>query len=170
MRSFLFALIISHATLVVISVQAADNLPYRFLVAGHAYGAHDGNNKGLHPPFFNMLSDRYNNAGLNIFLTGDIVNASNTESWETVKYELEQLGLNAFYVMGNHDNNQTGYGVFQQKHGASFYAFVQHGDLFVVLNSTIEDRSISAEQLIFLQHQLTSVIDSVRNIFIFSMK
>lgn len=167
MRWFLFTLLIVLLTPVFVSAQTSDTIRYRFLVAGHAYGAHAGGNKGLHPPFLNRLTAANYEPGTSLFLTGDIVNESNTESWTTVGNELENLKLDAFYVMGNHDSNATGYEVFQQKHGASFYAFVQHGDLFVVLNSTIGDRFISEEQMLFLQNQLETLVDSVRHIFIF---
>lgn len=69
--------------------------------------------------------------------------------------------------MGNHDDNPIGQAVFQQKHGGSYYAFFQHGDLFIVLNSIEADRAISDQQLIFLEEKINLTGDSIKNIFIF---
>jgi hypothetical protein len=167
MRLFVIFFIVWSCTLISFGVQAADDERYTFLVAGHAYGAHSGSNIGLHPPLLQKLSTYSNDDILNLFLTGDIVNYSNADSWIQVNNELDSLGLATNFVMGNHDNNSAGHLAFQQKHGGTFYAFVEHRDLFVVLNSTIQDRSISIDQLDFLLNTMDTFSDSIRHIFIF---
>lgn len=129
---------------------------YSFLVAGHAYGAHTGTNIGLHPPLLEKLSEEHDSSLLGLFLTGDIVNTSTTASWNKVKTELTTLGIQSFYVMGNHDNNTLGHQIFKQKHGGDYYAFEHGNDLFIVLNSTESDRSISPAQLEFLDTLLAN--------------
>jgi hypothetical protein len=143
------------------------NPTYSFLVAGHAYGAHAGDNLGLHPPLLQRLSENPDSAVFGIFLTGDIVNHSTEASWNQVASELKSLGLNSYYVMGNHDNNSIGYKVFGEKHGGAYYSFVEGNELFIVLNSTESDRSISSEQLIFFDNVLINTSDKWERAFIF---
>jgi hypothetical protein len=140
---------------------------YSFLVAGHAYGAHAGTNIGLHPPLLEKLSEERDSSLLGLFLTGDIVNQSTTASWNKVETELVALGLQSFYVMGNHDNNTLGHQIFKQKHGGEYYTFNYGRDVFIVLNSTESDRSISPAQLEFLDSTLKNTSTNWENAFIF---
>lgn len=142
--------------------KAQENAGYKILVAGHAYGAHSGVNIGLHPPFLEKLKNEQNGNVLGLFLTGDIVNTSTSASWAQVAAELSGLGLTSFYVMGNHDDNTIGHNIFQQKHGGLYYYFSYRNDLFIILNSTESDRSISAAQLSFLD-QIFSKADLTWN-------
>ena len=134
----------------VIIAQSQTNSNYSFYVAGHAYGAHVGKNIGLHPPFLSKLTENKDSSVFALFLTGDIVNQSTSASWNQVEEELSDLNLNSYYVMGNHDNNSVGYEIFRKKHESAYYSFVYKNELFVVLNSTESDRSISPAQLNFL--------------------
>ncbi|MFC1763237.1 metallophosphoesterase [Planctomycetota bacterium] len=154
-------------TLFVSGVNAQIDTSYAFIVAGHAYGAHDGVNIGLHPPLLNSLDSGYDPNAAFIVLTGDIVNKSTSESWQQVENELNHYALPTYYVMGNHDDNAIGYQVFSDKFGGAYYSFYVQSELYVVLNSTEKQRSISANQLEFLQEQLDLAGESVRNVFIF---
>ncbi len=136
-------------------------------MAGHAYGAHAGENSGLHPALLNRLDAGTDSLAAFIVLTGDIVNYSTPESWQQVETELSRYPFPAYYVMGNHDSNETGLQVFLDKYGSTWYSFRQQHDLFIVLNSTETDRSISPVQLEFLETQIRQAGDSVRRIFIF---
>lgn len=130
--------------------EAQNDSTYSFLVAGHAYGAHSGDNIGLHPPFLEKLSEEPDSNIMGIFLTGDIVNHSTSASRNQVENELSTLKLSSYYVMGNHDNNSIGYQVFKDKHGGDYYYFIYKNELYIILNSTESDRSISQIQLQFL--------------------
>lgn len=147
--------------------RAAGDTAYSFLVAGHAYGAHTGGNLGLHPALLARLDAGFDSLAAFIVLTGDIVNYSTAESWEQVETELSAYSLPFWYVMGNHDNNDAGHQVFQDRFGATYYAFRWQSDLFIVLNSTQEERSIPPVQLAFLEQQILQAGDSTRNVFIF---
>ncbi len=140
---------------------------YSIIVAGHAYGAHDGENTGLHPAFLKALESNVDSMTTKIFLTGDIVNHSTVESWSQVAKELDSLGLDSYYVMGNHDNNSLGYQVFEEKYGGAFYSFTEGKELFIVLNSTESDRSISPMQLDFLEDILSNAVVFSNRVFIF---
>lgn len=140
---------------------------YSFYVAGHTYGAHAGTNIGLHPPFLKKLIENKDSIVFALFLTGDIVNQSTTESWDQVEEELSDLNLTSYYVMGNHDNNSTGNEVFRKKHGSTYYSFIYKHELYVVLNSTESDRSISPAQLKFLDDIFANTDASWESAFIF---
>ena len=148
-------------------VNCQRQVSYSFITAGHAYGSHDGDNIGLHPPLLERLYSGIDSTAEFIVFTGDIVNHSNVESWQQVDLEMDSVGIPSYYVMGNHDNNEAGRAVFEEKHGATYYTFYSHGDLFVVLNSIEADRAISENQLAFLQDQIDLAADSTGNIFIF---
>lgn len=139
---------------------------FSFLVAGHSYGAHTGTNIGLHPPFLKKLTETRDSV-MGLFLTGDIVNQSTNASWNQVESELSKLGLNTYYIMGNHDNNTVGHSVFKKKHGEVYYSFVYKNELFIILNSTESDRSISPTQLKFLDDLFSNTDTHWERAFIF---
>lgn len=147
-------------------LQAQPANSYSIVVAGHAYGAHAGTNIGLHPPLIKKLSEEKDSVSA-LILTGDIVNTSTTASWQQVEKEITNLGLTAFYVMGNHDNNAAGKAVFNAKHGGLYYSFKIQNDLYIVLNSTESDRSISPTQLQFLKNTLLNAGSDCRKVFVF---
>jgi hypothetical protein len=150
-----------------IFAQSQPDSSYSFYVAGHAYGAHAGKNIGLHPPFLSKLTENQDSCAMALFLTGDIVNQSNSASWSQVEKELSDLNLNSYYVMGNHDNNSVGYEVFRKKHGSTYYSFIYKNELYVVLNSTESDRSISQVQLKFLDDIFANTDANWERAFIF---
>ncbi len=104
---------------------------------------------------------------MGLFLTGDIVNQSTSASWNQVELELSKLGLKSYYVMGNHDNNTLGHSVFKNKHGRAYYSFVYKNELFIILNSTESDRSISPTQLKFLDDLFSNTDAHWERAFIF---
>ena len=148
-------------------VNAQVDTSYAFIAAGHAYGSHNGVNIGLHPALLNSLNSGYDSNAAFIVFTGDIVNQSTSESWQQVEDELSNYALSYYYVMGNHDANEIGWQVFEDKFGGTYYTFYWQSELFIVLNSTEVDRSISPNQLDFLEEQLNQAGDTIRNIFIF---
>jgi hypothetical protein len=136
-------------------------------VAGHAYGAHLGKNIGLHPPFLEKLNAIQDTSIRSLFLTGDIVNYSTSASWAQVENELSGMPFKAYYVMGNHDDNTVGHAEFQKKFGGTHYYFTFRHELFIVLNSTESDRSISASQLEFLDQVFANTDANWNRAFIF---
>ncbi|MFA9391776.1 MAG: metallophosphoesterase [Prolixibacteraceae bacterium] len=164
---FLKILMLLHLIVFIGNLNANNTNEFSFLVAGHAYGAHEGTNLGLHPPFLQKLESELDSSVFAIFLTGDIVNESTKKSWSKVANELQDLKLESYYIMGNHDENALGYSIFNEKHGRSYYALINQNNLFVVLNSTIGDRNISEEQLAFLDNELKNSGAGADHIYIF---
>ncbi len=139
---------------------------YNFLVAGHAYGSHLASNDGLHPAFLEDLQEFIpDNEEEFIVLNGDMVRDATSLQFETIAAELEDLDLESYYVMGNHDNNSIGEAVFEEKHGGTYYSFMHGEDLFIMLDQEISFRSISDDQLLFLEEQLSS--NEYRHVFLF---
>lgn len=159
-------LLLSCFLIFILSRTIAQN-DYSFLVAGHAYGAHAGSNVGLHPPFLEHLKTFKDSAPLGVFFTGDIVNRSNEESWNSVADEMNDLNISSYYSMGNHDENALGYQVFNEKHAGTYYSFIHKNGLFVILNSTIGDRQINHEQQEFLQNCIDNAGPQVDHLFVF---
>lgn len=156
---------LSFIILFTITLQS-QNISYSFIAAGHAYGSHNGDNIGLHPPFLNSLNNGFDSTIHFFVFTGDIINHSTQESWQQFENEINQYQLPYYCAMGNHDNNEVAHHFYNEKFGNHYYAFEYKGDRHIVLNSTEQDRSISAEQLEFLEMQL-SLESEVNNVFIY---
>lgn len=146
--------------------------PYSFFVAGHAYGNHVAENIHLHPPFVDQFSYIRNYPDITLgFLTGDIVRESNVESWNAVDEDVASLGFPVYFAPGNHDI--TNRELFESRYGdslngfRSYHALTQENDLFIVLDSELDEWNISGEQLTFLQNVLQENNGQSRNIFIF---
>ncbi len=105
---FIFVALLSINTVLLAQTDSS----YSFIAAGHAYGSHEGENIGLHPALLNRLYSGIDSTVEFMVFTGDIVNHSTSESWQQVEDELDSLSLPYFYVMGNHDDNETGRQVF----------------------------------------------------------
>jgi len=144
---------------------------YSFLVAGHAYGAHKGDNVGLYPALLLRLAEyvaRHPTRPEFLVLAGDIVRyGRKVESWDAVERELGSLGLEGFYVMGNHDASDEATALFRRKYGETYYAFDHGTERFIVLDCMLERGSIGGDQLRFLERQLDAP-ETIRNVFVFS--
>jgi hypothetical protein len=138
---------------------------YSFIVAGHTYGAHARTTPGLHPPFLAKLPKDIDSSVFALFLTGDLVNQSSKTNWNQVKVDLSTLPIPSYYIMGNHDADPLGYAAFNEKHGGTFYSFSHQNDLYIILNSTKKERSISSDQVDFLKGVIVGSVS--KRVFIF---
>jgi len=139
---------------------------YAFLVAGHTYGATGVNNPGVHPPF-KSLFPHINSLGLDFgVFTGDIVIHSTASDWDEVEADLDELKMPVHFAVGNHD--MTNRDLFVSRYGPTYYGFETHTDLFVVLDSELDECSIVGDQLTFLESTLDSTL--AQNVFIFVHK
>jgi 3',5'-cyclic AMP phosphodiesterase CpdA len=134
-----------------------------FVVAGHAYGAHDGTNVGLYPRFLEALG-RQKRFDF-VVLTGDVVRDPTEESYAAVLGELEAFGQPFYLVRGNHDQGPPADAVFQERHGGTHYSWSHGPHLFVVLDTRIRKYTVTPEQLTFLEDALGA--QSYRNAFVF---
>jgi predicted MPP superfamily phosphohydrolase len=135
---------------------------FNFIVAGHSYGAHKGKNIGLYPKFINKL--KLANKSDFLVLNGDIVRDSNKKSWNKIETDIKEIGIPAFYVMGNHDKSETGISHFKKKFGNTYYDFNIGKNQFIILDIPKNGVSLSDDQLSYLQDTITG---NAENIFIF---
>jgi len=139
---------------------------YAFLVAGHTYGATGVDNPGVHPPFKSFFP-YINSLGLDFgVFTGDIVIYGTTSDWDEVDADLAELNIPVHFAAGNHD--MTNRDLFVSRYGPTYYSFESHADLFVVLDSEVDQCSIVGDQLTFLENALSST--QAENVFIFVHK
>ncbi len=145
---------------------------YSFFVAGHSYGNHLADNIHLHPPFADQFSyiREYPDISLG-FLSGDIVRESNVESWDAVDEDILSLEIPVYFAPGNHD--VTNRELFESRYGdplnnmRTYRYFTNEKDLFIILDSELDEWNISGEQFTFLKTVLNENYETSRNIFVF---
>lgn len=168
-------------TLIVIALLSScvkDEMPnpppraYSFFVAGHSYGNHLADNIHLHPPFADQFSYIREYPDISFgFLSGDIVRESNVESWDAVDEDMLSLEIPVYFAPGNHD--VTNRELFETRYGdplnnmRSYRYFTNEKDLFIILDSELDEWNISDEQFIFLKTVLNENYETSRNIFVF---
>jgi len=124
--------------------------PYKFIVAGHAYGSHRGKNIGLYPKLLDHLRNNPIEGLEFIVFTGDIVRKSSPNSWEQALKELDDLGLPFFFSMGNHDKSKFAINLFNEKFGDTYYSFRFKNEVFIILNTQEKLGNIPKDQLEFV--------------------
>jgi hypothetical protein len=139
---------------------------YSFFIAGHTYGAPGIDNEGVHPPFKNKFDFIKNDKhlGFGVF-TGDIVPFGTVTNWDEIDQDIDDLGLPVYFAAGNHD--VTDRALFESRYGQTYYSFVDHSDLFIVLDPNLDEWNISGDQLEFLENVLNTEAQNVNNIFVF---
>ena len=139
---------------------------YSFFVAGHAYGMPGSESLGLFYLFkekFEYLKKRPEiEFGI---LTGDIVQYSDTEHWNAVDNDIDELGLPVYFAFGNHGIANRS--LVEQRYGASYYSFLHGNDLFIILDPNIDHWNISGKQLLFLKNTLNESASLSNHIFVF---
>ena len=150
-----------------ITLSAQLDTAYSFFVAGHSYGQPGVNNKGLHPPFKGKFDYIKSNNKIEFgVLVGDIVSANPIEQdWIEVDLDLDTLGLPTYFAVGNHDMENRP--VFESRYGDTYKAFINRGDLFIILDPNLDGWNISGNQLTFLKSTLNTHAAEVQNIFVF---
>jgi len=139
---------------------------YSFFIAGHTYGAPGVDNVGVHPPFknkFNLIkSDEHIDFGV---FTGDIVLTGTEQNWDEIDTDIDSIGLPIYFAAGNHD--MTDRELFESRYGQTYYSFIHHSDLFIVLDPNIDSWNISGDQLQFLEGVLNNEAQNVNNVYVF---
>ncbi|RLD90317.1 MAG: hypothetical protein DRJ09_04505 [Bacteroidetes bacterium] len=149
-----------------LGIQAQDTAQYSFFIAGHTYGKPGVNNPGLHPPFkqkFEYIKSR-DEIKFGV-LTGDIVSPNPTaQDWDEVDADIAELGLPVYFAVGNHDMENRP--LYESRYGDTYYYFIFHNDLFVVLDPNIDAWNISGDQLQFMKNTVNDNYETVDNIFV----
>lgn len=157
------------STLSFLAPAQTDTNLYSFFIAGHASGTPGVDNVGLHPDFkkqFPYIKGR-NEIELG-FLTGDVIRAfpgPTVQDWIEVDADIDSIGIPVQIAVGNHDMEDRP--IFEQRYGTTYYSFVQHNDLFMVLDPNIDGWKITGNQLEFLKDTLNKYENQVDNIYLF---
>ncbi len=141
---------------------------FSFVVSGHFHGESSNQStfpastilagidtlNSLNPAFLMSLGDLF------VDVNETYINNYNRSLFGKLKMPI----LNA---VGNHDLSNGNY--YEKIYGKTFFKFVSHKCLFVVLNTELNDGSIKEEQLDFFKEALLQgQKDSIKKIFIFS--
>jgi hypothetical protein len=151
------------------SLEVKDTSPvYSVIVSGHFHGA--SNNESTYPAA-TLLSniDTINSLKSSFLISlGDMfidVNEMYLKHYQ--KSLFNKLGIPLFNAVGNHDLSNGN--LYEKKYGKTFFSFYKGSELYIVLNTEVNDGSIKNEQLSFFKDEMQKAIqDSIKNIFIFS--
>ncbi|MBT8265601.1 MAG: metallophosphoesterase [Bacteroidia bacterium] len=143
---------------------------YSFFVAGHTYGSSLEKGKGttdlqgLHPPFMDKIDFLKKQEKMSKgFLLGDVV--WQPKYWPEAIKDIEKIGIPVEVARGNHDGGLKN---FKDLFGESYKKYIFKNDLFIILDSNIDNWNISGDQLIFLKNSLRNDTNDVNNVFIFT--
>jgi hypothetical protein len=144
----------------------SDTISYSFFIAGHTYGKPGVNNIGLHPPFKQKFEYIRSRSEIKFgVLTGDIVFPNPVaQDWDEVDADIAELGLPVYFAVGNHDMENRP--LYESRYGDTYYYFIFHNDLFIVLDPNIDAWNISGEQLQFMKKTVNDNYETVNNIFV----
>ena len=139
-------------------------IKHSFFVAGHTYGnpRAEVHTKGLYSFFMDkvpFINEQHNmDFG---FLLGDIVWMPN--AWPEAERDISKFKMPIHVVKGNHDGKLD---FFINKFGETYKKFMHKGNLYVILDSTMDKWNISGDQLVFLINALRVDGRKANNIFI----
>lgn len=149
------------------SIAPSDPGGYEFIVTGHLHGsslsrsgfpaasflANIDTLNSMHPAFMIALGDMF------LEVTEENIANYDRSLYRKINYPL-------YNVVGNHDVNA----LYKQKFGPTYFAFTQGSEMFIMLDTELDDGSISNEQRKFFDKQLNIAGNSkkIKNVFIFS--
>ena len=141
---------------------------FSFVVSGHFHG--ESSNQSTFPASTILAGiDTLNSLNPSFLMSlGDMfmdVNETYINNYNRSLFG--KLKMPIFNAVGNHDLSNGNY--YEKVYGKTFFKFVSHKCLFVVLNTELNDGRIKDEQLDFFQEALLQGRkDSIKKIFIFS--
>lgn len=149
-----------------IEVKSDSSGVYSFIASGHWHGS--SMNQSSFPAatiLGNIDLLNKSNAAF-IITTGDLFLDVKSDIPNYQKSLFNKLKVALFNAPGNHDISGSFY---EEKYGKTWNKFILNTELFIILNTEINDGSISGEQLNFLKDVLdNSSKRKLKNIFIFS--
>ena len=138
---------------------------YSFLVVGHVYGS-----SGYPAPSFLANVNRFNAVDAQFFvLLGDIISSSTELKINRFKYSVgDNLDMPIFNAPGNHDVEDRD--LYTRHFGRTFFSFIYSTELYIFLDSELNNAQIEGEQLKFILNSLDKAghSDGIKNVFIFS--
>jgi len=141
---------------------------YTFIVSGHFHGASTNASK------FPAASLQANIDTLNslkpsfLICLGDMFLDMNETYLEHYQKSLfNKLHIPLLNAVGNHDLANGN--MYEKVFGKTYFSFTLHSELFIVLNTEMNDGSIKDEQLKFFKSAVNTAKDNnIKNVFVFS--
>lgn len=148
------------------TVNIADTVKeYSFIVSGHFHGS-STNQSGY--PASTVLSnlDVFNQTNF-IIITGDLFLDIKNDIISYSKSFFSKLGVPWFNAVGNHDATGT---IFEENFGPTYYMFRVQSEVFIILDTELDNGSINGEQLRFFKDKLNAIANdpTAKNLFIVS--
>lgn len=136
-----------------------------FAVAGHVYGNPDTFTSSVYPPFLRQLQEDHAARDFDfLILTGDVVAHPTDSNWQTVKTELDDLGIPWYIAPGNHDISRY---MDEYVQNFKYKFFRQNESLVMILNSSHEGWTLDSLQTQAVKTELANA-DSLDRIFVFT--
>ncbi|MEM7038959.1 MAG: metallophosphoesterase [Bacteroidota bacterium] len=146
------------------------HVPYKFWVAGHIYGHPNTASDDLrpHPPLLEHFDDLNADPEMEFAVfTGDMIKWNVPRRWDTLEKYLGALDHPWYAVPGNHDTDAgTEPLLWLSRVGARYQWFIEHGDLFIFLDSNKDNWRITDDQWAMFAEALAQR-KNIHNIFIF---
>lgn len=141
---------------------------YSFIVSGHFHGA--STNVSTFPASSLLANiDTLNSSGASFIMSlGDMFLDVNEKYLDHYKKSLfDKLKIPLFNAVGNHDVSNGN--LYETVFGTTFFLFQRKSELYVILNTEVNDGSIKGEQLEFFKEAIASASSGeIENVFIFS--
>jgi hypothetical protein len=141
---------------------------YSFIVSGHFHGA--STNSSTFPASSLLANIDTLNALDPLFLMslGDMFQDVNQDYLNQYQKSLfDRLKMPLYNAVGNHDLFNGN--MYEKVYGKTFYCFSHSTELFIILDTELDDGNIKNEQLEMLKGALDKAkLGSLKNIFIFS--
>lgn len=141
---------------------------YSFIVSGHFHGA--STNISTYPASTLLGNiDTLNSLAPSFLMSlGDLfldVNQTYIDHYQ--KSLFNKLKMPLLNAVGNHDLSNGN--MYEKEYGKTFLVFRKNTELFIILNTELNDGSIKGEQLTILKNSINKAKEqNVKNIFIFS--
>jgi Calcineurin-like phosphoesterase len=141
---------------------------YSFIVSGHFHG--ESSNLSTFPASTLLAGiDTLNSIRSSFMISlGDMfIDLNETYVSNYKKSLFSKLNMPIFNAVGNHDLSNNNF--YEKVYGKTYYSFSVGSELYIFLNTEINDGSIKNEQLEFFKKALAEAqSEKVKNIFIFS--
>ena len=142
-----------------------NNEKYNFFIAGHVYGKPYTKKKGIYEKFYKKILNK-KKYDFGIF-AGDIVFTPNDNSWNVIDKQLSKIKYKIFFAAGNHEyNDKETKKIYEKRYGKTFYNFKFKKDLFIVLDSNLNNQNIIGQQLKFFNKSIKE--NKFNNLYIVS--
>jgi hypothetical protein len=141
---------------------------YSFIVSGHFHG--ESSNLSTFPAATLLASiDTLNHIRPSFMISlGDMfIDLNETYVSNYRKSLFDKLNMPIFNAVGNHDLSNNNF--YEKVFGKTYYSFSAGSELYIFLNTELNDGSIKNEQFEFFKKSLAEArSEKIKNIFIFS--